>query len=213
VSEAEIMALPTGINHVDDLGCVPEEARWLVGYWMNKGTANPSKSPSAWMRKYGDQQMGVYWSKPVRERIASQLKYIRHWTITQASYKEIPDMRATWFIDPPYNNAAGQHYKFGPRDIDYGHLGHWCRSRSGQVIACETVGADWLDFSPLGTFKGQRKRSQELIWTNDLDRQRLLVGCAPIEQLVIDQTRLAQVAQVSDWGVGRNACLYFDAHG
>ena len=129
----------------------------------------PGMMASAWMRKYGDQQTGVYWSPEVRQRIASQLKYIRHWTVEQKSYENIPDMRATWFIDAPYDNKAGEHYRYGRRGIDYEHLGDWCRSRSGQVIVCENFGADWLDFSPLGSFRGQRKRSQEMIWTNAVE--------------------------------------------
>jgi hypothetical protein len=207
VSEAEIMALPTGINHVDDLGCVPEEARWLVGYWMNKGTANPSKSPSAWMRKYGDQQMGVYWSKPVRERIASQLKYIRHWTITQTSYEDIPNMPATWFADAPYDNEAGEHYKYGRRGIDYVHLGDWCRSRSGQVIVCENAGATWLDFAPLGSFKGQRRKSEEVIWTNVLDRHRPEKASTTVEYRVVDPALLARIAQDSTRRIGNYALV------
>src|ERR1017187_10399378 len=43
VSEAEVMALPTDIRHVDELRGVPQEGRWVVGFWMNKGTTMPSK--------------------------------------------------------------------------------------------------------------------------------------------------------------------------
>lgn len=43
----------------------------------------------------------------------------------------------------------------------------WCRGRSGQVVACEGPGADWLPFRPLGDFKTSRGRSDERIWTND----------------------------------------------
>jgi hypothetical protein len=76
-------------------------------------------------------------------------------------------MQATWFVDAPYNNEAGEHYTYGRQSIDYQHLGNWCRSRSGQVIACENLGADWLDFRPFRTINGQRKQSTEVIWTND----------------------------------------------
>jgi hypothetical protein len=169
VSEAEIMALPIDIDHVDELRGVPQEVRWLVGFWMNKGTTVPGKMSSAWRRKYGPFQHGVYWSPEVRQRIAMQLRHIRHWQITQASYEQIPNMRATWFIDAPYDNKEGEHYKFGRLSIDYRALGEWCRSRSGQVVVCEHLGAQWLPFRELGTFKGQRKESREAIWTNDGD--------------------------------------------
>jgi DNA modification methylase len=195
VSEAEIMALPIDISHVDDLGCVPQEAHWLVGFWMNKGTTMPGTMASAWMRKYRDQQTGVYWSPEVRQRIASQLKYIRHWTIEQMSYEDIPDMRATWFIDGPYDNKAGEHYTYGRQGIDYQHLAGWCRSRSGQVIACENQGADWLDFRPFRIINGQRKQSTEVLWTNDgalSDRD----GCWPVVGPAAILTEIAQPFQL-----------------
>jgi hypothetical protein len=169
VSEAEIMALPTDINHVDELRDGPQECRWLVGFWMNKGTTMPSKTASAWKRKYGPTQRGVYWSPEVRQRIASQLQHIRHWSINLASYDDLPDMETTWFIDAPYDSAAGEHYKYGRKDIDYRVLGAWCKNRKGQVIVYETWGADWLPFCELGTFKGRRKTSHEVIWTNVAD--------------------------------------------
>jgi hypothetical protein len=179
VRESEVMALPTDINHVDELRGVPQEARWIVGFWINKGTTMPSKMPSTWMREYGPFQRGVYWSPEVRQRIAMQLRHIRHWTITQSSYENIPDMTASWFIDAPYDNEAGEHYKHGRRGIDYRILGAWCRTRKGQTVVCENQGANWLNFGPLGTFRGQRKQSIEVVWTNDeghpaalyLDRQ------------------------------------------
>jgi hypothetical protein len=165
-SEAEIMALATDINHVDELRGVPQEARWLVGFWMNKGTTMPSKAASAWKRNYGAFQHGVYWSPEVRQRIASQVQHIRHWSIGQASYEDLPHIEATWFIDGPYNSEAGEHYKHGRRDIDYEALGVWCKERRGQVIVCEAWGAGWLPFGDFGTSKGQRKPSREVIWTN-----------------------------------------------
>ena len=44
-------------------------------------------------------------------------------------------------------------------------FGEWCRARQGQVIACENVGATWLPFEPLGSFKSSKGRSNEaLFW-------------------------------------------------
>jgi hypothetical protein len=133
---------------------------------MNKGTTMPSQTASAWKRNYGAFQHGVYWSPEVRQRIASQLQHIRHWSISQASYENLPDIEATWFIDAPYDSEAGEHYKHGRRDIDYEALGVWCKERRGQVIVCEAWGAGWLPFGDFGTSKGQRKPSREVIWTN-----------------------------------------------
>jgi hypothetical protein len=168
VSPKEVRRLPLAFGHVDELDLC-SEARFLIGFWLNKATTSPSKSPSKWMRDYQSMQPGVYWGEKIRERIASQVDGIRHWKITQASYSEIPDQGATWFVDPPYEQA-GKAYRF--HDIDYANLASWCRSRSGQVMACENAGATWLPFVPFRTIKGLEgkrggKKSVEVIWTND----------------------------------------------
>jgi hypothetical protein len=169
VRPEKIRRLPLVFGHVDELDLC-QEAKWLIGFWLNKGCVGPSKSPSKWMRDYQARQPGcTYWSAAVVERIASQVPQIRHWTIEQASWETIPNIKATWFIDPPYE-VAGRAYKF--HDIGYANLGAWCRSRSGQAIVCENAGADWLPFRPFRTIKGLEgkrggKRSEEVIWTNE----------------------------------------------
>jgi hypothetical protein len=167
VSSEEIRRLPLIFDHVDDLR-VPQEARWLIGHWLNKGTPRPCKTPAKWMREWQGRQLGcVYWGEAVRERIARQVQLIRHWTIYLCSWENIPNQTATWFVDSAYNNAAGEKYKHGPEGIDYKALAEWCKTRKGQVIACENEGATWLPFRPFGAFKGQRsKTSEEVIWTN-----------------------------------------------
>ena len=165
VSADEIRALPLEITHVDDLHVI-QEAKMLIGFWLNKGAAVPCKTPSSWMRS------GIrpksYWGQEIRERIASQVDSIRHWTISQVSYEQLPLTEATWFVDPPYMSAAGRHYR---RDVvDYGHLGAWSRGLPGQVIVCELEGADWLPFTPFRVTKASPakrggKRSREAVWT------------------------------------------------
>lgn len=173
VSESEIMGLPDVHKGetVYDLDIAPE-ARILVGFWLNKGVSRPRVSPSAWMLSNQETRPNTYWGAGVRERIASQLKWIRHWTITNASYKQVGDMDATWFIDPPYQGRAGSHYKHGSGGIDYEHLATWCRSRSGQVIVCESGGADWLPFSRPQSVKTSRpgRRSSEVSWQTFVTR-------------------------------------------
>jgi hypothetical protein len=171
VSPQEVMSLPLVFDHVDEIDAA-QEAKWLIGFWCNKGCSRPSKSPSKWMRDYESRQPGTYWGEKIRARIASQLGHIRHWTICQSSYADMPDQEAVWFIDPPYE-VAGKAYKF--HEIDYPALGEWCRSRSGQVIVCENEGADWLPFVPFRTIKaleGKRggKRSKEALWTRTVDQ-------------------------------------------
>jgi len=172
----EIMRLPLVFDHVDDLiGVVPQEARWLIGHWLNKGTPTPCKTPAKWMREWQGRQPGcVYWGEAVRERIARQVQLIRHWKISLCSWENIPNEKATWFVDPAYNNGAGEAYTHGRKNIDYKALAEWCKTRKGQVVVCENQGATWLPFRPFGVFKGQRsKKSEEVIWTNSDECLRL----------------------------------------
>lgn len=174
--ESEILALPTydgTWETVDDLTYLPQEARWLIGWWLNKGTAAPAKRPSSWMRKNADNLGENHWGPGARARVARQQQYVRHWTMTHGDYKEIDNIKATWFIDPPYQVAG----KYPTRDVDFSHLGEWSRSRQGQVLVCENVGADWLPFEEFVMAKGTHARyrsgkSAEALWTNvNLDEE------------------------------------------
>lgn len=152
---------------VDDLEGLPVEARWLIGWWLNHGTSQPAKRPSSWMRQ--GKHTTSFWGPAIRERLATQVGEIRHWTVERGTYETSPEVEATWFIDPPYQ-AAGRHYKFGAKGIDYIDLADWCKARQGQVIVCEADGADWLPFRPFARIKatvGRQKASnysQEVIW-------------------------------------------------
>lgn len=157
VSAAEILAIPDipEGGGVDDLGLC-QEAAWLVGFWLNHGASSPRKTPSAWMRS--GVRPGSFWGERVRETIAAQLEQVRHWRIIECDYRDAPSMRATWFIDPPYE-AAGKHYRCGSKGINYAELGEWCKSRPGQVIVCEGPGATWLPFEAIGAVKTCRAKS------------------------------------------------------
>jgi site-specific DNA-adenine methylase len=167
VEPEEILRLPLSFNSVDDLD-VPQEACWLIGFWLNKGTASPRKSPSKWMREGG--RPNTFWGEVARRRIASQVTEIRHWRVTNLPYEQVvTDEESTWFIDPPYQKG-GEHYRFS---VDHLPLGDYCRSRPGQVIVCERDEADWLPFKFLydqKTSNGGKgnagSRIREAIWTN-----------------------------------------------
>jgi site-specific DNA-adenine methylase len=170
VSETEIRSLPVNIQHVDDLD-VPQEAKWLIGFWINKGSATPKKQPSTWMKSPNHES--EFWGKTIRERIASQLFSIRHWKVFNKSYTSARNRKATWFIDPPYNNSAGRRYRYSLTDEEFEDLAIWCRGRRGQTIVCENLGADWLDFEPFATIRaanGKHKTgySHEVIWSQAL---------------------------------------------
>ena len=172
-SAAEIGALPLlgAGESVNDLA-VPQEARWLIGWWLNKGMTTPCRIPSRWMREPLPGRDETYWGTGVRDRLASQVERIRHWRAVLEYYTDTPDIDASWFIDPPYSNAAGDRYTHGAQALDFRALGTWCQTRRGQVVVCENVGADWLPFMPFMVAKATAGRgrvgvSKEAIWTNE----------------------------------------------
>jgi hypothetical protein len=165
---SEILAIPDlePGQSANDLP-ICQEARWLVGFWLNRGASRPRTGPSAWMRD--GIRPGSFWGERVRQTIAAEVDLIRHWEVHNTNYEDLPfSGEATWFIDPPYQ-MQGQHYRFGADGIDYRELGDWCRARPGQVIVCENQGADWLPFTPLADVKTTRRnsRSVEVVWICD----------------------------------------------
>lgn len=171
-NENEIRRIPE-VQHVDDLpSWVPQAARWLVGFRMNSATTAPRKQLSAGGKRLA--AMGRRfegWTSATRDIVASQVGRIKHWRVIEGDYTCAPNVEATWFVDPPYNNRAGSYYVHS--EVDYAALGAWCRSRPGQVIACENAGADWLDFRSFAVLKPgvNGNGSHEVIWTNDDQRE------------------------------------------
>jgi len=170
IRKLPLIDMTQSVNELD----VCPEARSLIGFWLNKGSASPCRSPSAWMRS------GVrpksYWGEEIRERIASQVAQIDHWKVITGDYSMAPDREATWFIDPPYEKA-GKHYKHSSKDIDFKGLSTWCRSRRGQTLVCENEGATWLPFRPYLITKSTpsvrgKAKSRESLWSNDAIYER-----------------------------------------
>ena len=159
----ELPDIPEGAT-VDDLP-ISQEARWLAGFWCNKANVQPMKRESAFS-KYATRQGHVGgWSNITRQRIATQVDRIKHWAIIEGDYTKAPDIAATWFIDPPYDNRAGLYYPHQPQS--FGKLGQWCQTRQGLAIVCENKGATWLPFRRLKTIKNtNNKGSSEVIWLN-----------------------------------------------
>lgn len=157
---AEITALPempeVG-DHVDNYA-LPQEAKWLIGFWLNRGSAQPKKSRTAYSARTDRAQLN--WGARAKDRIVAQLPKLEGWTVTNASYDASPNMPATWFVDPPYGDK-GKFYRF--TFSDYDGLGAWCKTRHGLLIACEGPGATWLPFEPLGSFKSSLGRAQEMV--------------------------------------------------
>lgn len=166
VSEKEIYSLPEIFDDVRHLK-VAQEAKWLIGYWCNKGSCEPRNMPSTWMKS--GVRPNSQWGPAIKERIASQLREIRHWKCELKDFNDLEnESPSTWFVDPPYSAKAGRLYTYS--EIDYQALSTWCRRRLGQTIVCEMQGASWLPFKPFHTAKGLegpkgKKRIKEVIWT------------------------------------------------
>ena len=176
VTEEEILSLPDlqTDQTVDDLA-IPEAARFLIGFWIQRATTTPGKKLSAWSRSIGQENDWIHkgqlgWSSNARNRIALQLHKIRKWTVKLGDYTSSPSIRATWFVDPPYQH---QERKYSVRFSDYERLASWCRNQRGLVIACDQDGADWLPFRTLrevnSTHGRQKttKTTKELVWVRE----------------------------------------------
>jgi site-specific DNA-adenine methylase len=162
-SERDILSLPEPPSkvHIDEYTQLSNAERWLIGFHLCRGKAKP--------RKVGHGQNG--WAQD-KQRIARDLHKIRHWRIFRHPYQAIPDVYATWFIDPPYQmtqTRKGNSDRYPHGGLDYAELAQWIKKRKGHVIACEGEGADYLPFSLLkevyaNTNAREVKKSLELVF-------------------------------------------------
>ena len=167
-----INATPLDILHIPVIGefedvsdlKASQEIKWFIGYWLQIGSnCKPATKASKWGKQDTRGRLESRWDERNCLRIAQQVQYIKHWTITKKSYREIPDEPATWFVDPPYH-LSGHRYP-GGKEIDYDHLASWCRTRTGQVIVCEETGADWLPFQAVKARAGlSNKTNREVVY-------------------------------------------------
>lgn len=163
--EKEILTLPDDFNHVDELD-IPTPAKHLIGFWIGKGKATPGLSRSTWGRQYKDSGDCKVWGEQVRQRIATNLPKIRHWEVIDGDYTLCPEIKAHWFIDPPYE-IKGKLYKHSK--LDFKDLREWVESRKGFVQVCENEGADWLPFETFHHIRSQavsshRHNSKEVLY-------------------------------------------------
>lgn len=161
VSPEEIMALPEMPEVGDNVDnyALPQEAKWLIGFWLNRGSATPKKARTAYSARTDRAQLN--WGAKAKERVASQLEQISEWQVIEGDFNSAPQMNATWFVDPPYGDK-GKFYRVPFKDFE--RLGAWCLTRSGMLIACEGSGADWLPFEELGTFKTSKGMAGEVAY-------------------------------------------------
>jgi hypothetical protein len=166
-SKRDIKRLPSLVMDVDDLPpWVCQEARWLIRYWLDHGQSHPNRRLCNHARSLPSDRKH-YWGEKIQRRIINQLEGIRHWTIIHGSYEDAPDIEAHYYIDPPYNNDAGQNYRF--HHIHYGALLRWSVSRKGFVQICENDGAPWLPspLRPVAGLTGHYGCSVECVYEQD----------------------------------------------
>lgn len=165
VRSAEIMALPElpEVGDSVDNYNIPQEAKWLIGFWLNRGSAQPKKSRTAYSARTDKAQLN--WGIKAKERIANQLPILSGWSISEGCYDSGLLDECTWLIDPPYVDK-GKFYR--EKFSDYSTLSSWCRKLPGQAIVLEGQGADWLPFTSLGEFKTSLGKSEEKIWLSDV---------------------------------------------
>lgn len=84
----------------------------------------------------------------VKRKALIVIPEVSNWTITNVDYRQLANVNATWFIDPPYI-VNGKRYRMGSDLIDYEELGWWCLGRQGLKIVCENYPADWLPFEKM----------------------------------------------------------------
>ncbi len=147
---------------VQALTRLPQEARHLIGFWLNRGSAVPKRRRTAFSARTDKAQL--VWGPRARERLMAQAGTIQHWRIIESSYEGLQTKEATYFVDPPYIDK-GRFYR--ERYVDYQRLGTWCQSLPGQIVVCENAGATWLPFSPLATIKSTKGTSAEVVWERD----------------------------------------------
>lgn len=169
----EILALPLILpgQHVNQLEC-SEDGRLLISWALNVGGV-PDTTLKRWYAEGGDQMNR--WSPKRRFAMAKLCSKVKHWRCEQLDWvgllnHSLRDGPATYFVDPPYQEARLNRY--GTPKLDYVELAKVCRALPGQVIVCEQLGATWLPFRPLYEVTSALfERSTEVVWCSDWERQ------------------------------------------
>ena len=185
-SEEDVRKLPIRFKTNEEMNSLPDGPRQVVywSFWFGEcaiGNRLP-KWNDAWAREgkltghlanvMGPLNRGLssnMWDERRRDRVIRQKPLIRNWTIECLDYRNIPLRDAHWHVDPPYQCNAGR--KYPHNEIDFDHLGKWCRELPGAVDVCEQEGADWLPFKRLYSMRttapGTSKKSSEVVWRKD----------------------------------------------
>lgn len=165
-------------ERLSDVKGLSQPERDLLGFCAMPGIPAPGDRTNRWSD-----------GKPaeiLKRRLLKMVGRIRHWRITNLSFDELPNMTATWFIDPPYQFGGDLYVKKG---IDYPKLMAWIQGRHGDTITCENDRNDWLDrWQPLCRMVGQRKITYEVV-RYSYKRMDSLGLLKPGEGLSVDKIR------------------------
>ena len=187
-SEDDVRRIPDGFERSEDWAELPDGPRQLVFWNVKYADARVFARLPDWyllfcrtgertgpLRKADayadgrprDNRSQRYWGKRMKARLIAAKPLMKDWTIQLMHYGCIPQRRAHWFVDPPYQGECGKRYPY--HHIDYAHLGAWCRGLPGPVDVCERHGADWLPFEPLYVNHAAHsgKRVREVVWRKE----------------------------------------------
>jgi len=166
-SEGDILGLPDIPANLDTIKWLSDAERDFCGFQWNPSNQYPCNKIGQFRNRDAK-----YWQS-VRAKTAKQLFKIRHWDIRVGDYSDAPPVKATWFIDPPYQKG-GEKYKFGTKHLNFNHLRSWIEERQGQKIVCENSSATWMDFTPLVSIQGAKNTNTlECIWTGEFRSQQM----------------------------------------
>lgn len=161
-SPKDILSLPVILpgHNLNDFQWDCVEQKLLMGFIIQYGVARPALTPSKTKLEHRKNYMNF-----TKQNIAENLFKIKHWKFECKNYLDISNIKATWFIDPPYQ-YGGDKYVMSNKKIDFEQLSTYCKGRKGQTIVCENQKANWLPFVPFVRQHGSKGFQDEVIWTN-----------------------------------------------
>lgn len=131
----------------------PEIGGYAYDFLIKTCTASNASSKCNKM-KYTERLDRVFQIQ--KRRLLKFFKIRDRISFKRCDYRDVENIEATWFIDPPYQvlnkngsifqNGEGYSRNCNASNLDFKELAEYCLARNGQLIVCEKDGADWLPF-------------------------------------------------------------------